>query len=160
MKASVLALWVAERVDRATGADNLAAHVTQGRGIEDFTELAFRTARAGSLSGVVTASSLQPFFENLESIEALAAIGGGRTLFSTFQFAEAVPGSTAFNDTLRSWLTETGKPWVDLDAEFADGDSEINFDPCHFTDAGRRRVAQVLFDAIVERGWAESSEEP
>ncbi len=91
---------------------------------------------------------------NLRTLHALATGVGGRMLFSTFQFRDGEePRYQAYNRTLREEFARQGWDYVDLDAALPDHDASLQVDPCHFTQAGRDRVARVFFEEIVRREW-------
>lgn len=123
-------------LDRMSGSNDLAQAVQMPR-----------TDHADPWFGI------ESMFVNLDSIHALAASGGGQTLFSTFQFRDGAldPRLGEFNDALRSFFARRGYDYVDQDALLPDLDPTINVDPCHFTQEGRERMARNYFDHIVAR---------
>ena len=152
MRSSLLALWAASRWDDIVGADDVLAYLDRSHSWRDYAAIGWRAFEGGGLDAIIDRASLRTFLENLEAIEALAGLSGARALFSTFQFRDPEPVFVAINEGLRRWAEDGQRNWVDLDAYFPDGDASVNVDGCHFTDDGRRRVAQAVLDAIEAQG--------
>ena len=93
-------------------------------------------------------------WSHLETIEAIARGRGARSLFSTFQFTRGDERPNAVvNRSLLELFRERGFDYVDQDALIPDNDPTLQFDQCHFTRAGRERMAENFFAHIAERGW-------
>lgn len=87
---------------------------------------------------------------NLATLHSLASGVGSETLFSTFQFREGdVPLFHQYNQALRRQFRRRGWNWVDQDALLPDRDERLQVDSCHFSQAGREKLADNFFDAIV-----------
>ncbi len=140
MRHSWAALWIANRIDERIAENNLA-------------RLVMMPMRRQSDSLPL---DVRPYLHNLQSIGAMVEGDRGHLLTATFQFRDAEPVQKDFNRQILRWAAERGVDIVDADAAFPDHDTSINYDPCHFTDEGRRRMAKLFFDAIEERGWADA----
>lgn len=92
---------------------------------------------------------------NLRSMHAVAEQHGARALFATLQL---LTGADALNPHLRRAFAAFGMDYVDLDAALPDNDRSLHIDECHFTHAGRARVAELFFEHIMAHRLLEPEE--
>lgn len=112
----------------------------------DLYELATRPFPPADNPGV----TIPQILVNLRTLHSLATGVGSEILFSTFQFREGdVPLFRQYNETLRAEFQREGWHWVDQDGLLPDRDERLQVDSCHFSQAGRERLAENFFDAIV-----------
>jgi lysophospholipase L1-like esterase len=96
---------------------------------------------------------LSALLVNYRTLHSLAQGAGAEILFSTFQFRDGSnPLFRHFNQQLRAEFDRNAWHWIDQDALLPDADATLQVDPCHFTQAGRSRLAANFRDAIVNRG--------
>jgi lysophospholipase L1-like esterase len=139
--ASYAITYLTDQADRRLGANNLADYVQrpirfdQSYHDEDVRRVLLRD------------------WQHLRTVDALARGYGGTALFSTFQYFD---GTDRFhqivNETLRATFDQYGLAYVDEEALIPDSDRRLQYDPCHFTDAGNEVMAENFFQAIVARG--------
>jgi len=80
---------------------------------------------------------------HLNTIQAITAGAGGRTLFSTFAFADrSDPSSMRFNHILRSFFDEQGFPYVDQAALLPADDPTVQLGDLRYTARGAKLLAR------------------
>jgi lysophospholipase L1-like esterase len=119
----------------------------------DTTRLSHYVTREPSGEPAPPASAVARTIANFETIASIASSVGATTIYSTFQFFEKnCDFHSLLNEAIRRHCERTGTYCIDLDLAIPDGRRDLQFDECHFTDEGRKLVAEEIYAFIVAAG--------
>ena len=104
---------------------------------------------------------MEVFFQNLNTMSVIAKGHGTQIIFSTFHWIDNsidnAPLTFEFNRRLREYFSQNSFPYVDQAMLIPDQNQSIHIDEVHFTQLGRKMIAENFFHHIVEAGLIDAT---